>query len=163
MDNKTIQEKLLSLNTAYENVDIAAYTADSVKAHVKEIGEISLALMEQKEFDEDAQADLETIYNNAKIIYTDLETDFITAAEAATQMKTCVTDLTELYSAETQSGISVNFKPFNFVTSLQWMGMGMLIIMLVMAILIAGTAILNKATNAIAEAKRKRENAEDDN
>ena len=39
------------------------------------------------------------------------------------------------------------FNPINFVTNLQWMGKGMLAIIVVMGILIVITGILNKIGN----------------
>ncbi len=46
------------------------------------------------------------------------------------------------------------FEPFNFIKNLTYMGQGMLIIMLVMCVLIGGTALLNYVTGKIAEAKQ---------
>lgn len=50
----------------------------------------------------------------------------------------------ENQTAQTEEAVQVNFQPQEFVSSLKYMGTGMLGIFIVIAVIIACTAVLNK-------------------
>lgn len=50
----------------------------------------------------------------------------------------------EAHTEQVNETVQVNFQPQNFVSSLKYMGAGMLGIFIVIAVIIACTAVLNK-------------------
>lgn len=53
------------------------------------------------------------------------------------------------------------FQPFNFVKNLYWMGMGMLGIFIAVGVIVLVTVGLNRVANKLEEAKKAREQYED--
>ncbi len=78
----------------------------------------------------------------AVAIYADEELSAADAAEAVELAETA----DEAEADAEEEGAKTFFKPLNFIKNLQYMGVGMLCIIIVMGVLIGVTVLLNKVT-----------------
>ncbi len=166
-----IADALTALKTTYKNVaesiQSGTYTKTNLAADVETLDAIATEMQLIYDLDMATLDKLESILAKADLTVEKLDENILNLSRAAARMDGYILEIDEIHTSLTETkteGIQVTFHPFEFVKSLNYMWQGMLIIMLVMCVLISGTALLNKASHAIAEAKNGNKNGtKDDN
>ncbi len=158
----TIPERMLKPEGDSQHLSVEkAYS--ELKGVTDSLREVIAALT--KDYDEDSKYDkqmldrFEGISNTIALIRVELDEGSISIAQALEGLEGTAEELTtldlEINRIETE--IEIDFRPSGFKDQLPTMGWGMLIIMLVMAVLIGGTTLLNRATAKIAELKKQKD------